>query len=42
MRVIGVTMATDGRITGTRKRKEVREFERKMKRKMIREIFHRI
>ena len=29
MRVIGVTMTTDGRITGTRKRKKVREFERK-------------
>ena len=42
MRVIGVTMTIDGRITGTRKRKKVREFERKMKRKMIREILHRI
>ena len=42
MRVIGVTMTTDGRIMGTKKRKKLREFERKMKRKIIREIFHRI
>ena len=34
MRVIGMTMTTDGRITGTRKRKKLREFERKMKRKI--------
>ena len=42
MRVVGVTMTIEGRITGTRKRKKVREFEGKMKRKMIREILHRI
>ena len=34
MRVIGMTMTTDGRITGTRKRKKLREFERNMKRKI--------
>ena len=42
MRVIEVTMTIDRRITGTRKRKKVRELERKMKRKMIGEILHRI